>query len=272
VLLAALTNALKIVRKDLARVRIALIGIGAANVAVYRLLEAAGATPGSTIACDSVGTLHAGRSDIEQRRGEFAEKWAVCNESNAGRVAGAIAEALAGADICVAFSRSGPGVIAPAAIRGMATDAIVFACANPVPEIWPWEAKEAGARIVATGRSDFANQLNNSLVFPGMFRGVLDVRARTITDEMAIAAAHALAACAEETGLNDARILPSMDDENVAIRVAVATGLMAQRQGVAALRIGGEELRAMARDAIENARRATAALLRDGAIAPPPER
>lgn len=114
-----------------------------------------------------------------------------------------------------------------------APDAIVFACANPVPEIWPWDAKDAGARIVATGRSDFANQVNNSLVFPGIFRGVLDVRARAITDEMAIAAAHELALCARERGIHEDSILPTMDEWQVPMRLAVATPTKAQEQGLA---------------------------------------
>jgi malate dehydrogenase (oxaloacetate-decarboxylating) len=195
-ILAALLNALTIVGKDLKKVRIAMIGMGAANVATFRLLKAAGVEVKGIVACDSKGTLHKGRRDIEARQEEFPDKWRVCCETNTGGVVGGIAEALGGADVCVAFSRSGPGLIEPAWVRAMARDAIVFACANPIPEIWPWDAKEAGARIVCTGRSDFANQVNNSLVFPGVFRGALDVRARTITDEMAMAAAHELARCA----------------------------------------------------------------------------
>ncbi len=115
-----------------------------------------------------------------------------------------------GADVCIALSKPGPGTIRPEWISEMAENAIVFACANPTPEIWPWEAKEAGAAIVATGRSDFPNQVNNSLGFPGIFRGALDVRAKTITDEMCIAAAEALAAAAPDNGLNPECILPTM--------------------------------------------------------------
>lgn len=114
---------------------------------------------------------------------------------------------MQGADVCIALSRSGPDVIQPQWVASMATDAMVFACANPVPEIWPWEAKEAGARTVATGCSDFPNQVNNSLVFLGIFRGVLDAAARKITDEMCIAAAEELAKCGEEKGLSAEYIL-----------------------------------------------------------------
>jgi malate dehydrogenase (oxaloacetate-decarboxylating) len=270
-LLAGLINALKLVGKKIADVRIVLVGIGAANHAVYRLLKTAGVSPGAIIACDSKGTLHADRLDIEGRRNEFSEKWAVCLGTNADGVKGGVADALVGADVCIAFSSAGPGIIRPEWVRRLAGDAIVFACANPVPEIWPWEAREAGARVVATGRSDFPNQLNNSLVFPGLFRGVLDVRARRITDVMAIAAATELAACAEEAGLRDERILPTMADWRVPVRVAVATGLAAQGEGVASLTLTAGQLEAAARKAIENARQSSEALLRAGVIAPPPD-
>jgi malate dehydrogenase (oxaloacetate-decarboxylating) len=193
VLVAGLLNALKIVGKELNRVRIAMIGMGAANVATYRLLKAAGIDPGGVVACDSRGLLHRGRADVERRQAEFAEKWRVCQESNADQATGAIPEALRGADVCIAFARSDPTLIKPAWVKLMARDAIVFACANPLPEIWPWDAKEAGARVVATGRGDFPNQVNNSLGFPAIFRGALDVRAGAITDEMALAAANELA-------------------------------------------------------------------------------
>jgi malate dehydrogenase (oxaloacetate-decarboxylating) len=152
----------------------------------------------------------------------------------------------------------------------MARDAIVFACANPVPEIWPWDAKEAGARIVATGRSDFPNQLNNSLVFPGLFRGALDVRARAITDEMAVAVARELAAFAEERSIHDDDILPRMDEWDVFPRAAVAAAMAAQEQGVARLRKGREDLHREAAQAMRDAREATRLLMREGLIPAPP--
>jgi malate dehydrogenase (oxaloacetate-decarboxylating) len=152
----------------------------------------------------------------------------------------------------------------------MAKDAIVFACANPVPEIWPWEAQEAGARIAGTGRSDFPNQVNNSLGFPGIFRGVLDVRARAISDSMALAAAHELVRCAEARGLRSDAILPTMDDADVAANVAAATGLQAQTEGLARLTLSRDQLYAGAAEKIGNARRATALLMRESLIPPPP--
>lgn len=270
-LLAGLLNALEVVGKDLARLRIAMIGMGAANVSTYRLLKASGADPRTIIACDTKGTLHPLRADLEAARSIFADKWRVAQESNAERIEGGIAEAMRGADVCVAFTRSGPGIIRPEWVRAMAKDAIVFACANPVPEIWPDDAIAAGARIVATGRSDLPNQVNNALVFPGLFRGVLDVRARRISDGMAIAAAHELAACRAERRLDDRHILPTMDDADVAARIAAAVGMAAQAEGLAERRMTRDELLAAARRTIAAARDTIAALMRDGAILAAPE-
>jgi len=270
VVLAGLLNALKIVGKDIRQSKIAMIGMGAANVATYRLLKQAGLSVAEAIACDTKGTLHAGRTDIASARSQYREKWQVCTETNRGRVVGGIGDALRGADVCIAFSRSGPGVIEPRLIKAMARDPIVFACANPVPEIWPWEAREAGARIVATGRSDFPNQVNNSLVFPGIFRGVLDIRARTISDGMAMAAAGALAACVEGPGLREDRILSEMADRQVPARIAAAVGTMAQQEGVAALSAGTDELYQRAYATIAAAQNAAQLLVREGVIAAPP--
>jgi len=267
VALAALTNALKIVGKRLETVRIVLVGIGAANVPTFRLLVRAGADPGRIIACDTRGILHSRRDDLQRQQNDSPEKWNVCRQSNAAQVTGDIAAALKHADVCIAFSSSGPGVIRPEWIHGMADDAIVFACANPVPEIWPWEAKEAGARIVGTGRSDFPNQVNNSLVFPGIFRGTLDVRARAITDGMAIAAANALAADAEASGLREDRILPTMEDWKTAARIATATALQAQREGVARCIRSENDLYESALERIGTCRRTIEVLSREGILA-----
>ena len=271
VLLAGLMNALTIVGKDLRRIKIAMIGMGAANVATYRLLKARGVDLAGIVACDSKGTLHRGRADIEERQAEYRDKWRVCNETNSEQVVGGIAEALRGADVCIAFSQPDPDLIRPEWVSHMARDAIVFACANPLPEIWPWDARDAGARIVATGRSDFPNQLNNSLCFPAIFRGVLDVRARTITDEMALAAARALAGYAEERGLSEDTILPRMDEWEVFPRIAVATAVKAQEQGVARTCRSSETLYEQARRMMSQAREATEVLMRAGLIPSPPE-
>jgi malate dehydrogenase (oxaloacetate-decarboxylating) len=155
----------------------------------------------------------------------------------------------------------------------MADDAILFACANPIPEIWPWEAEEAGARIVATGRNDFPNQVNNSLGFPGIFRGVLDVKAKTITDDMCIAAAVELARFAEERGMNERDILPRMEEWEVFPREAVACALKSIEQGVARVKPSRDELYERASAIIKNARESTALLMKHGMIKPaPPER
>ncbi len=271
VLLAGLHNAVKVVGKGLQNIRIAMIGMGAANVAVYRLLKATGIDPAQIVACDSKGILHRGRSDIEQSRAEYVDKWRVCTESNVDGIRGNIAEALQGADVCVAFSRPGPDVIKAEWVRSMATDAIVFACANPVPEIWPESSKAAGAKVVATGRGDFPNQLNNSLAFPGIFRGVLDVRAATVTEGMAIAAARELAAYAEARGIHDGDILPRMDEWEVFPRVAVATAVKAQEEDVALLSKDRESLHEEAKQIILSAREGTAVLMREGIVPSFPE-
>jgi malate dehydrogenase (oxaloacetate-decarboxylating) len=266
VLLAGLLNALQIVGKVLGRVRIALIGMGAANVAAYRLLKAAGVDPAAVVVCDSRGILHRSRQDIEARQDEFADKWQACQESNLEGVTGGIAEALRGADVCIACARSDPGLIRPEWVKGMARDAVVFACANPLPEIWPWEAREAGARVVGTGRGDFPNQVNNALGFPAIFRGTLDVRARTITDEMALAAAHELARFAQERGIHEEDIVPRMDEWEVFPQVAVATAMKAQEQGIARVTKSRQQLHDQAARVIREAREATHLLMREGYI------
>ena len=169
--------------------------------------------------------------------------------------------------VCV--STPGPGTIKPEWIKTMAKDAIVFAEANPIPEIWPWEAKEAGARIVATGRSDFPNQVNNSLGFPGIFRGALDVRAKTITDEMCIAAARELAKVAEDKGIHEEYIIPNMDEWEVFPREAVAVGSKAIEQGVARFNFPADVRFKMAEDIIRASREDVQKKMREGIIIDP---
>jgi len=271
VTLAGLLNALKIVGKSMDQVRVVFVGSGASNVAISRLCFKAGLNPARSIMVDSHGILHSDRQDILMRRAEYVDKWRLCQITNAEGRRGDIPEALAGADVCVALSKPGPDTIKPEWISAMAHDAIVFACSNPVPEIWPWDAKAAGARIVATGRSDFPNQVNNSLGFPGIFRGTLDVRARTITDEMCIAAAEALAAAAPDGGLNPECILPTMVEWEVFAQEAVAVGMKAQEQGIARLTIERDDLFRHAADMILRSRRLTDVMMAEGLIAQPPE-
>jgi malate dehydrogenase (oxaloacetate-decarboxylating) len=270
VLLAGLINALKIVGKPLDGVRVTFIGSGAANVAAIRLFLACGLNPAKTIVVDSHGILHAGRTDVAQNHDEFRDKWHLCQSTNAEGRTGGMAEALQGADVCIALSHPGPDTIRQEWVAEMAREAIVFACANPIPEIWPWEAKAAGARIVATGRSDFPNQVNNSLGFPAIFRGALDVRARTISDEMCIAAAYELAKTAEDRGINEDNIAPTMEEWEVFPREAVVVGMKAQEQGIARLQRSREELYAQATAIIKRAREMTRDLMAEGYIAPWP--
>jgi len=270
VTLAGLINALKIVGKKKEDVKLAVIGIGAANTAILRVLFADGFKPANTIIVDSKATLHTGRTDLEEKQKGNPYKWDLCQRTNPGKRTGGIVEALKGADVCISLSKSGPGVILPEWVKGMAKDAIIFACAQPIPEIWPWEAKEAGARIVATGRSDFPNQVNNSTGFPGIFRGTLDVRARTITDEMCIAAAYELAKCAEDRGISEGNIASTMAEWEVFVRVAVAVGMKAQEQGVARIKASREELAKQAEKMIRQSRETTTLLMKEGLIPPAP--
>ncbi len=269
VTLAGLMNALKVVGKKLGEVRITFIGSGAANVAISRLVFAAGADPKICRMVDSKGILGRHRKDLEMRRAEYVDKWRLCQITNAEGREGGIPEAMKGADVVIAVSRPGPDVILPEWVAKMNKGAILFACANPVPEIWPWEAKEAGAAVVATGRSDFPNQVNNSLGFPGIFRGTLDVRARTITDEMCFAAAGALA---NQIGdqLDEEHILPTMDDWEVFPHEAAAVGMKAQEQGVARLQMSYDDLLDHAKTIIKRSRDLTHTMMREGFIAEPP--
>jgi malate dehydrogenase (oxaloacetate-decarboxylating) len=266
VAVAALVNALRLVDKDLASIRIAMIGMGAANVATFRLLRAMGVARNQVVACDSRGILHPERADIEMEHRRFPDKWRICTTTNPEGRTGGIAEALIGADVCIAFSRSGPDVIRPEWIERMASRAIVFACANPVPEIWPREARAAGARIVATGSSDLPNQVNNSLAFPGVFRGVLDVRARSIPDELAIAGARGLADYARHVGIADDHLLPPMDDIEAAVQVAVAVGTTAAGLGLAGVEVAPDALGCRARQTIVASREALGTMVSAGIV------
>lgn len=265
VTLAGLINALKVVKKNISDVRIALVGAGSANICIARLIMHYGADPGKIIMTDSIGTLHKGRTELQ---GSHPEKWEMAAETNAGNLVGGIAEAMEGADVVIALSAPGPGIIKKQWVSKMAEGAIVFACANPVPEIWPWEAKEAGAAVVATGRSDFSNQVNNSLGFPAVFRGALDVRARTITDEMCITAAVELASCLKTSALKADRILPTMDNWEIYPRIAAAIGMKAIEQKVADKKISRDKLYNEARALIRRSRAITETMMKKRYIRP----
>jgi malate dehydrogenase (oxaloacetate-decarboxylating) len=268
VTLAGLINALKLVGKKIDEVKIAMIGAGAANIRIAKVLISAGVTAGNICMTDVDGILNPDRTELKDNK----EIWELCTITNAEGRAGGNAEAIKGADVVIALSAPGPGTIKKEWISTMADEGIIFACANPTPEIWPWEAKEAGARIVVTGRSDFPNQVNNSLGFPAIFRGALDVRAKTITDEMCIAAAYALADFAEDKGLlKDDYLLPTMNDWEAFPSEAAAVGVKAVEQGVARIERSYQELYDMALKMIQEAQEMTQLLMREGHIPKAPK-
>ena len=184
--LAGVINALKVVGKKRKDVNIVFFGTGASNVAISRVLFAAGFDPKKSVFVDSRGIISTERKELETKE---PYKWDIALKSNGENRSGDAASGFKDMDVAICLSKPGPDVVKKEWVSSMSNDSIVFTCANPIPEIYPWDAKEAGARIVGTGRSDFPNQVNNSMGFPAIFRGVLDVRARTITDSMVIAAA-----------------------------------------------------------------------------------
>ena len=268
VTLAGLVNALHVVGKKMSEARIVLFGAGASNTTVSRLLMADGADPARIAVFDSKGGLHRKRDDLFADP-RFYRKQEICQRTNPDCVDD-IEEGVKGADVLVALSRPGPGVVKSSWIESMAKDAIVFACANPVPEIYPHQARAAGARIVATGRSDFPNQVNNSLGFPGVLKGALLVRARRVTDAMAIAAAHSVAETARKKGIHEDYIMPLMDEEGVFPDEARAVAIQAMKDGVARIQVTPDQVYERAAADIKEARRLTHHLMDHGFIQPPP--
>lgn len=266
VTLAGLYNALKLVNKKINEVKVVLIGAGAANVAIAKLLIKAGVNSGNIIVVDSKGILHTDREDIKNEKNKFKEKWYLCVTTNKEKRKGGIEEALVGTDVVISASKPGPGIIKKEWIKKMNKDPVVFALANPIPEILPQEAKQAGARIVATGRSDYPNQINNSLCFPGIFRGVLDVQAKTITDEMCISVAKTLALFAEKKGLNENYIIPTMQDWEVYPEIATAAGVTAIKQNIAAKVVSKKQLYKKAKEIISNCRKEMELLMKEKLI------
>jgi malate dehydrogenase (oxaloacetate-decarboxylating) len=267
VTVAGLVNALKIVGKKIGKVRVVLNGAGASNIAIGRLLLFAGVDGANMMYVDRKGALARNRPGLQDD--EYV-KYEMALKTNPGNFSGSLAEALEGADVLISLSQPGPGVVKKEWVHKMAKDSIVFVCANPIPEIWPWEAKEAGARIVSTGRSDFPNQVNNSLGFPGIFRGTLDVMATTITDEMCLAAAYELAKTAEDKGMSEEHLLPTMDEWEVFPREAVAVGQKAIEQGVARVKLTPAQAFDVAERIIKNAREEVQYLMKQGFIPLPP--
>ena len=221
--LAGLLNALKVVGKKIEDIRVVTSGAGAAGTAIIRLLIAMGLK--NVIMCDRKGAIYEGREGLN------AEKADIARLTNREKKQGTLAEVLVGADVFIGVSA--PGALTTEMVQTMAKDAIIFACANPTPEIFPEEAKAGGAKVVATGRSDFPNQVNNVLAFPGIFRGALDVQASDINDQMKIAAAYAIAGLVSDEELNPDYVLPAAFDPRVGPTVAKAVAQAARDSGVA---------------------------------------
>ena len=257
--LAGLITSIEITGKDPKSMKIILYGAGAANIATARLLYKYGIPYENMVVIDSRGPLYKGRQDEDEMKLENPWKYELLEKTNKEGVK-TLEEAFKNADVLIAASKPGPGVIKPEWIKLMNKDPIVFALANPVPEIWPDEAKKAGAKIVATGRSDLPNQVNNSLIFPAVFRGALDVRAKTISDEMVIEAARELAAFAREKGLSENYIIPKMTEWEVYPRVAAAVGMKAIQQGLARISLSYDELYSSAKIMLDNARKLLSSL------------
>jgi len=221
--LAGLINALKLVKKDIKDVKIVTSGAGAAGIAIIKLLMSMGLK--NVIMTDRAGAIYKGRDGLNKIKEEMAE---ITNEACEK---GTLAEVIKGADVFIGVSA--PGTLTKEMVETMAKDPIIFACANPTPEIFPDEAKAGGAAVVSTGRSDFPNQVNNVLAFPGIFRGALDVRASDINDEMKVAAAYAIAGLVSDEELNAEYILPAAFDPRVKDAVAEAVAEAAKKSGVA---------------------------------------
>ncbi|MCI4360559.1 MAG: malate dehydrogenase, partial [Thermoplasmata archaeon] len=268
---AGLLNALELTGRTIQETRTVLFGAGAANLVTARLLFRLGQDPHQLTVVDTKGILTAERSDLDELMLHNPWKYRLALQTDGGGRSGALSEALRDADVLLAASTPNPNTIHPEWIRSMAPKPIVFALANPVPEIWPASAHEAGAAIVATGRSDFPNQVNNSLVFPAVFRGVLDARARSIPDDIVIAAARELAARAKVRGLTPEHLLPTMDELEVFPHIAVAVATEAVRLGIAGKKHSPEEFLALARERMARSGRVTRALAQAGLTAPMPD-
>jgi malate dehydrogenase (oxaloacetate-decarboxylating) len=263
---AGLINALRLTGREISRARIVLLGAGAANIATARLLGHLGADLKGMKVVDQRGLLHADREDMDELMIHNRWKYELALATNEERRSGSLAEALKGADVLLAASRPDPHTVHPAWVQSMAPRPIVFALANPTPEIWPQEARRAGAAIVATGRSDFPNQVNNSLIFPMVFRGVLDARASSIPDDLVLTAARELARGAEREGLTPEHILPTMGETEVFPEMAAAVASAAVRLGIARVRRTHEEFLESARSRMARPRRLAEMLARSGLL------
>jgi malate dehydrogenase (oxaloacetate-decarboxylating) len=266
--LAGLLNALKLAGKKLSEAKIVLLGAGASNTTIARLILTDGGDPANMTVFDSKGSLHVGREDIRGDKRNY-RKWELCEKTNPGR-SPSMDDAMKGADVLIALSTPGPDTVKRSWIRSMAPGAIVFTCANPVPEIWPYAANEEGAFIVATGRGDFPNQVTNSVCFPGILKGALLVRAKKITDGMAIRCAHSIADFSEKRGISPDNIVATMEETEVYAVEAADTARQAVEEGVARVNLSWDEVYKRAKTDIEAARSLTADLIKLGHIKEPP--
>jgi malate dehydrogenase (oxaloacetate-decarboxylating) len=266
--LAGLLNALKLAGKKLSDAKIVLFGAGASNTTIARLILADGGDPSRMIVFDSKGSLHPGREDIKGDKRNY-RKWEICEKTNPGR-SPSMDEAMKGADVLIALSTPGPDTVKRSWVRSMGPKSIVFCCANPVPEIWPYAAREEGAFIVATGRGDFPNQVNNSVCFPGILKGALLVRARKITDGMAIRCAHSIADFSEKRGITADNIVATMEETDVFAVEAADVAQEAIREDVARIKLSWDEVYRRAKADIEASRLLTSDLMKLGHIKEPP--
>ncbi|MDR1904825.1 MAG: NADP-dependent malic enzyme [Treponema sp.] len=266
--LAGLLNALKLAGKKLSDSKIVLLGAGASNTTIARLILADGGAPAKMCVFDSKGGLHQGREDIQKDKRNY-RKWEICEKTNPGRIT-KIEDAIKGADVLIALSTPGPDTVKREWIRSMANKAIVFACANPVPEIWPYAAQEEGAFIVATGRGDFPNQVNNSVCFPGILKGALLVRSRKISDGMAIRCAHSIADFSEKRGITPDNIVATMEETDVFAQEAADVAEQAVKEGLARIELSWDEVYKRAKQDISDARAVVEDLKKLGHIKEPP--
>jgi malate dehydrogenase (oxaloacetate-decarboxylating) len=260
--IAGLLNALELTQRSVGSIRTVLLGAGAANLVTARLLLALGHDPQRLTLIDQRGILDAERDDVDELMLRNPWKYRLALQTNGGGRRGDLAAAVDGADVLLAASTPDPTTVRPEHLKAMAPGPIVFALANPVPEIWPEVARGAGAAIVATGRSDFPNQVNNSLIFPAVFRGVLDARARSIPDEIVIAAAKELARHAHDKGLTASHLLPTMEEVEVFPHLAAAVADTAVSLGIAARRRSHDEFLERARAVMGRSSRLVRALSR----------
>lgn len=268
VTLAGLINALKLAGKKIKEAKIVLLGAGAANTTVARLIIKSGADPKNLVLFDRHGGIHTARKDYNVDK-RFYRKWELAEVTNLEKI-DKPEDALKGADVLIGLSQPGPDTVKPEWVSSMAEKAIVFVCANPVPEIYPHAAKEAGAYIVATGRGDFPNQVNNSLCFPGLLKGAMTVYASKITDMMAIEAARSIAKFAEDRGITPDNIVPTMEDLDLFPRVAADVAMQAEKDGVARIEKSWDEVYNIAKADIAETQQVFEALMSSGTIKQPP--